>query len=92
MRELIRVLKPGSQMIITLPFGRRMITHKHRIYNWDTIENLITKPLEINEVKFFIRAPTGWQTANQSEASKMDSPSLPVNAIVFLGFRKRNKL
>lgn len=90
MEGLIRVLKSNGQMILTVPFGKRMVTKKHRVYDYESIVSLISG-LWIQDEICFIRRDMSWQPCHISEAEIIDSPSLPVNAIVFLNLVKGNK-
>lgn len=89
-KELIRVLKPNGQIILTFPFGKHFVGPKYRVYNWKDVKKLIY-PMKIKSAKFFIRERGEWLPSDRGEAETLDSSTLPVNAMVFLDLRKESQ-
>ena len=67
-KELLRVLKPGGSLYITVPFGR--YKHFGMIQQFD--EEMLKKLLQVfartkNKCDFFRDTTRGWQKSNQEE-------------------------
>lgn len=70
-KEMINVVKPGSLLIITVPFGKSDIFPDSRIYDIEDIERLF-EGLKIVEEEYIIERDGVWFKASRDEAAKAD--------------------
>jgi SAM-dependent methyltransferase len=77
------LLKPGGQLILTCPFGRRATTKKHRIYDPQGLHDLL-QGFTIQGEYYFRRRSGGWSPASKEALATVDSPTLPVNGVAIV--------
>lgn len=82
MREIFRIIKPGGQLLITLPFGRVVNTSWFRVYNMNKIRNLLTG-FKINRKYIFREKNGSWIPVVASKAERIDSTKKPM-AVIFV--------
>jgi SAM-dependent methyltransferase len=71
--ESVRVLRPGGRFLLTVPFGRRGVTPVHRIYDPETLTDLL-RPFRVLERAYGVRAGEAWTyTTDEKAASEADS-------------------
>jgi ubiquinone/menaquinone biosynthesis C-methylase UbiE len=73
MAELLRVLKPGGRLLLTVPFGRPVTTRVHRVYDSARLDALL-QPFRRVETLYGARDENCWSiTRDGKEAERMDS-------------------
>jgi SAM-dependent methyltransferase len=71
--EAARVLRPGGRFLLTVPFGRGIATPVHRIYDPETLTDLL-RPFRVLERALGVRAGDAWTyTTDEQRASEADS-------------------
>src|SRR3989338_8253749 len=79
--EIIRILKPKGKFILTVPYGKWMITKSYRVYDEKHLKQLLGG-FKILLLEYFIREEREWIPSSRSRSSEVDSPSV-VNSVVF---------
>jgi SAM-dependent methyltransferase len=82
------LLKPEGQLLLTVPFGRRGQTAKHRIYDSAGLQRIL-QGFVIRAAHYFRRHEGGWAPATAEELAEVASPDLPVNGVAVLDCRKQ---
>ncbi len=69
--ELIRIVKPGGQVLITVPFGRPDNLGWIQVFGPEQVYQLMhaAKPHQAT-VEFFRSSPQGWQRASQTDCEQ----------------------
>jgi SAM-dependent methyltransferase len=69
-RELARVLKPGGQLYLTVPFGRSANLGWLQVFSADVLDRAIAAfaPSTVSE-QYFRYTPEGWQTSSRTGAA-----------------------
>jgi SAM-dependent methyltransferase len=71
--EVRRVLRPGGRFILTLPFGRRVITPDRQVYDGALLDALL-EPFKRIETAFGVRDGESWSyTTDAALAERADS-------------------
>jgi SAM-dependent methyltransferase len=78
-----RLLRPGGQLLCSLPYGRRGVTAKHRVYDRPSLEALL-EGFTVSRAAYFRRADGGWSPATREELADVPSPDLPVNGVAIV--------
>jgi len=81
MRMLSSWLAPDGVIIMSVPYGMRGVTPKHRIYDAATLAQLCIGHAVIEEY-YFLRDGEAWLPCEAEELVGVASPSLPVNGAV----------
>jgi SAM-dependent methyltransferase len=82
MKEIYRVIKPGGQVLITLPFGKPVDTDWYRVYNTERVRELLVG-FKINKEYFFRDKNGNWMPTTIEDVENIDSSIKPM-AIVFV--------
>jgi len=77
--ELVRILKPGGVFFITLPFGKKGISYLHRVYDYDSLTDLL-RGLTIVCESFFTQKGEIWIVTNSENIAGVD-PTFYVQGI-----------
>jgi ubiquinone/menaquinone biosynthesis C-methylase UbiE len=73
--EFYRILKKGGQLIITLPFGKRGETFWYKVYDDESLRQLL-KNYKIEKIEYFIgKNRKYWKPVAKDEILKVDSTS-----------------
>lgn len=73
LRELHRVLKPGGQLYITVPFGRRMEIESTLVFDAELLHELIlASDLILLEDTYYRYRATGWQLSDSEDCADAD--------------------
>lgn len=70
--EIIRILKDGGELLMTVPFGRRSVSTLHRVYDEDALRSLLVGTT-INKMEFFGLRGGFWVRLSSSELVNVDS-------------------
>jgi SAM-dependent methyltransferase len=71
--EVRRVLRPGGRFLLTLPFGRPMLTPTRQVYDLAMLDTLL-EPFQRIETAFGVRDGESWSyTTDVSLAERADS-------------------
>src|SRR3989304_469310 len=81
LEEIMRILKPGGNFILTVPYGKWRITKSYRVYDEKNLKQLLGA-FKILLLEYFIREEREWIPSSRSRSSEVDSPSV-VNSVVF---------
>ncbi|UOF91482.1 methyltransferase domain-containing protein [Fodinisporobacter ferrooxydans] len=88
--EIYRLLKPGGQLVLTVPFGNGVGTSWYRVYTPESIRTLINGfNLEIMQHFAYSIADLGWKEVTESDAGIVDS-SEKTMCVCLLSLRKPN--
>lgn len=76
-QEIARILKPGGNFIITIPFGKKSIYYKKgkplcRVYNMSALKSLLTG-FKIVKKEFGIRKDGAWFQASSEQVKDLNS-------------------
>lgn len=85
-REIARVLRPGGLAVITVPFGRAMITEFQRIYDPSRLADLLA-PLIVVHLEHAWSTTGLWAPCSEAEAASVDWNG-PARAIAMVVARK----
>ena len=88
MTQILQWLRPGGQLLVSLPFGVASITPKHRIYDAERLGSLFAG-LEWVEQAYFQRIAGAWQPSSAESLSQITSPTLPPNGVAVLHLCKK---
>lgn len=86
-KEILRILKPGGQFLITLPFGGAVKTDWFRVYNMEKIRKLLTG-FKICGKYFFKEKNRSWVPTGALDAEKIDSSKKPMAVIFVMATKK----
>ncbi len=86
MRVLRRLLKPGGQLLLSVPYGRAGVTAKHRIYDAEGLGALL-EGYEVRRSAYF-RRRDGWEPVQPGDLTEVASPSLPVSGVAIVDAEK----
>jgi 2-polyprenyl-3-methyl-5-hydroxy-6-metoxy-1,4-benzoquinol methylase len=81
-RQILGIIKPGGQLLITLPFGKAVKTNWFRVYNMEKIRKLLTG-FKITNKYFFKEKNRSWVPTVVGDAEKIDSSKKPM-AVIFV--------
>ncbi len=71
--EIIRILRLGGRLILTVPFGRPGVNAVHRVYGKETLSELL-EGMRVIHQSFAVKGPAGWlQTDDEAHAQSQDS-------------------
>jgi SAM-dependent methyltransferase len=71
--EVQRLLRPGGRFILTVPFGKHVVTPVHRVYNRAMLDALLA-PLQRVETAFAVRDGDSWcYTTDVDRAERAES-------------------
>lgn len=70
-REIHRVLKPGGRFLMTVPFGRRHVTSWFRVYDSQSLAELI-RPFEVVRQEFYLQRDGHWLPATRPQAEEQE--------------------
>lgn len=82
-------MKPGAQLIVSVPYGLPCVTHLHRIHTRGSLEKLFGA-FDWIDAKYFTRRDGHWLSCTEEDAAQADSSTLPVNAVTVLNLQKRS--
>jgi SAM-dependent methyltransferase len=72
--KIRRILKPGGQLILTVPYGLRGQTSWYRVYDRAGLRNLLAD-FAIDKLEFYHRTGTdAWEETNDERAAGIPSP------------------
>ena len=78
--HIVEWLKPGGQLLVSVPFGVASITPKHRIYDQERLGRLFAG-LQWVEQAYFQRSAGAWQPSSAESLSQVTSPTLPLSRV-----------
>lgn len=86
--EMIRILKTGGTLFITVPYGRAVSWCYFRVYNRASLRKLLSG-LKVEEEKYYARSEDGksWESCDRSQAEGVHSTEL-ANAVALLRLQK----
>lgn len=87
--KIFRILKKGGYVLLTVPFGVKNETTSQRIYDWESINELL-KRFDITQLTFFAEKKGKWLPVSREVAEKVKSET-KTKAIVFLKAEKRKQ-
>lgn len=76
-KQIKKVLKPNGHLILTVPFGKYLVTKQQRIYDMDRLSELFLG-LTIKDIRYFIKEDSKiyksnyWRRVSQAEISNAD--------------------
>jgi len=89
LREIFRILKTSGKLLLTCPFGKDCITSWYRVYDRDSLTELL-RDFRIEKMEFFVSKGGNWFPATEEEAEKIGSSVNDVKSIVFAVALKSN--
>ena len=72
MDEIYRITSMKANILVTLPFGRKCITHSYRVYDRNSLD-LLFKDFIIQDASFFMNKGKLWTKSNELEVGNVDS-------------------
>ena len=77
MSEVRRILQTGGYILVTLPVGKRMIYSSHRVYDKESLRELL-KGFIIEHQNYYIRKITTgfWQPCTYEDLTEVTSPKI----------------
>lgn len=89
--EMLRVVRPGGQVLITVPFGGRFkVTPSQRIYDSERLTDLLDKYQVISQ-EFFARCSRGWKLVEKEVAEKTGQGE-DIEAVVAIRVQRKGPL
>jgi len=85
-QEIVRVLRPGGVVVITVPFGRAMTTDVQRVYDPLRLTELL-RPLTVVHVEHAWSRAGLWMPCSEAEAASVDWNG-PARAVAMVIARK----
>jgi 2-polyprenyl-3-methyl-5-hydroxy-6-metoxy-1,4-benzoquinol methylase len=85
-QRIIHFLKPGGQLIVSVPFGKRGQTSKHRIYDMAQLKALFPNFSWVRQA-YFRRTELDWFPASADELADVVSPPGVVNGVAIVDLR-----
>lgn len=87
--EMMRILKRGGNILITVPFGRAKIVRAfHRVYDGKRLRKLVDG-LKITKAEFYVKNKSGyWLLCEESKAELTDATLTEEYAIACLNLSK----
>ncbi len=82
LKEVYRIVKPGGQVLITLPFGKPANTDWYRVYNLERVRRLFTG-FKIIKRYVFQNKNGSWVPAIIKDMENIDSTTKPM-AMIFI--------
>lgn len=82
-QKIIRLIKPGGQLIVSVPFGKRGQTWKYRIYDMDQLKVLFAD-FTWRRLAYFKRVGLDWLPALPEELAEVVSPLGKVSGVAIL--------
>lgn len=83
-------MKPGGQILVSVPFGRPGLTRKHRIYGFSQLQELFPSfHFQWVDQCYFMRVGGNWVPSSAEALREIESPSLPVNGVAVLNLEYR---
>ncbi len=77
LQEIFRILKPGGNLLMTVPFGKRGVySGGWRVYDCSSLKELLGK-FEMEKMNFALLEGESWRPASSEEAETIDSLSQP---------------
>ena len=74
MKILSNSLKKGGKIILTVPYGKPVITLSHRVYSRERIDKIIPGGVVKKDSLYFKKnSPMAWIKTEENEAANMDS-------------------
>lgn len=70
LREILRIIKPGGEVLVTVPFGRQAIAHLTRIYDLPSLQELFSG-FEIKRVEYAMEREGNWVPASVEEVKNI---------------------
>lgn len=86
-RVLRRLLKPSGQLLLSVPYGRREVTAKHRVYDAASLRALL-EGFAVTRAAYFRRSD-GWHRVDPAELAGIESPGLPVCGVAVVDAEKQ---
>jgi 2-polyprenyl-3-methyl-5-hydroxy-6-metoxy-1,4-benzoquinol methylase len=80
--QILKIIKPAGQFLITLPFGKAVETSWFRVYNMEKIRDLLAG-FKIVDKYFFKERNRSWIPTDVYHAEKIDSSKKPM-AVIFV--------
>jgi len=80
--EIKRIMRSNGVLLVTVPFGKRFTSKRHRVYDKDTLTSLFAE-FKIQEMEFFANTGKLWERTDEDHAKNVDS-SLKENAVACL--------
>jgi SAM-dependent methyltransferase len=91
MNAILQLLRPGAVMLLTVPFGRSALTPQHRIFNSDSLRQLLRK-FSIEKLEFAVKVDLRtWRLPTSEEeaaAQSHDAQSYGPGAVALAVCRK----
>jgi SAM-dependent methyltransferase len=87
--EMMRILKRGGNMLITVPFGRaKIVAASHRVYDGISLRKLFDG-LKIVKAAFYVKSESGyWLLCEESKAELVDTSLTEEYAVACLNLSK----
>lgn len=89
LQKIAEWLKPGGQLLVSVPYGKAGITPKHRIYDRERLAMLFHAFEWVDQV-YFERIHGAWLPSNPVALEKIESPALPPNGVAVLQLRSKH--
>lgn len=83
LQKIRRLLKPGGQLVVSVPFGKRDQNWKYRTYDLQQLEALFAGFLW-RQTSYFLRRDADWVPALLDDLRDVPSPLGTVNGVVVL--------
>ena len=85
-KEIYRVLKPEGKLMISVPFGKPLVTSGFRVYDLKGLEHLI-QPFRVEKKSWFVQRGGNWLAAAEKEASGqcLDERGHPTAVVLLIG-------
>lgn len=89
LQKIAEWLKPGGQLLVSVPYGKAGITPKHRIYDQARLAMLFQAFEWVDQV-YFERIHGAWLPSDPIALQKVESPALPPNGVAVLQLRSKH--
>lgn len=87
LKEMTRILKPNGMMLITVPYGKHAPKLWFRVYNSNSLQNLIGG-LSVEDAEYFALKNGYWIPVSKHEAERVKTIQ-SVRAVVLLKLTKK---
>jgi hypothetical protein len=77
------VMKPGSQLIVSFPYGHLGLTPRHRVYDGDAVHRLL-QGFSVTREYYYQRTGQHWVACQKTSLAQVESPRLPANGVAVL--------
>jgi len=83
-QRIIGLMRPGGQLVVSVPFGKRGQTPKHRVYDMNQLKDLFADFIW-RRLAYFKRIEQDWLPSLPEDLAEVISPPGLVNGVAVLG-------